>query len=215
MRRLGFVALVGVGLLLLLPATLFAAPVTIVDTGNAGPSGPISSLGHPFDQAWLAGEFTTATAYEITSIEGWFEVYDAGPFQVSLYADGGEVPGPLLFSQLSFEAPGGLAWRGVSGLSWVIGAGTYWVSFEAPGAVLNAGVPTNAATVPLGNEATLNRFNGFVWSEFDDLNMAVRILGDDEPAVPEPTGFLLIATGLAGVTQYRRRVKARRGIPRS
>ena len=207
MRRMGFIAVIGVGLLLfLLPTRLLAAPVTIVDTGNAGPSGPITSLGHPFDQASLAAEFTTAAAYEITSVEGWFEVYDAGGLvQVSLYSDGGEVPDTLLFSQTSFQAPGALAWRGVSGLSWVIAAGTYWVSFEAPGAVLNAGVPINAATTPLGNEATLNRFNGFVWSEFDDLNMAVRILGDDAPAIPEPASVFLLATGLAGVMRYRRK----------
>lgn len=207
MRRMGFVAVLGVGILSLLPTRLFAAPVTIVDTGNAGAAGPITSLGHPFDQAWLAAEFTTALAYEITSVEGWFEVYDAGgPLQVSLYSDGGEIPGALLFSQISLQSPGGLAWRGVSGLSWVIAPGTYWVSFEAPGAILNAGVPTNAATTPLANEATLNRFNGFVWTEFDDLNMAIRIFGDDDPAVaPEPSSFFLFATGLAGVTLYRRR----------
>jgi hypothetical protein len=83
--------------LILTGSLVISAPTqaaTIVDTGPA--TAAVVNWGLVPDQ-WLAAEFTTSQAWEITDVQGWIVNSDGG--DVALHTDDVEVPGTELFSQ--------------------------------------------------------------------------------------------------------------------
>jgi hypothetical protein len=174
-----------------------AAPITVVDTGvPTGTTTRLWSLGAGADQ-WLAGEFTTATPFEINSVEGWMIVEGSGDLRFALYSDGGDIPGAPLFSTALPIAAAAEGWRGAFGLSWVIAPGTYWLAFEKPATSSFDGFMRQGAPTPLLNEAFTDEASFHLWSGFDTLDIGVRILADDGVTVPEPATLLLLGTAIA------------------
>ena len=85
-----------------------------------------------YQNEWFANEFDTNEAYIITGIQVWI-VRDLGStLTLAIYGDGGEIPDVAneLFSQQFSVTSTGAGWYGISGLSWTLLPGTYWVAFE-------------------------------------------------------------------------------------
>jgi hypothetical protein len=188
----------------------------IVDTGP-GPDTSGTPTGLLLeDGARYAGEFSISEAYTISSIEWWGQITktsDSGsdPLRAVIYSDVGDVPGSQLFAAtFGTTAVGGggdfpAHWFGVSGLDWLLDAGTYWVSLEhvtTLAITLNPGTLVPSADAPLGNYAS--RPPDQAWVANDTLDFAVRI----STAVPEPTTLALLSLGLVGIGFTRRRMKA-------
>jgi len=203
MRRV-LVALV----VLLIPASLRADPVTIVNTGP-GPSGfPMMGLG---GLQWLAVEFDVSRPDVITGVEGWMLISRGGFLDLVLYTDGGEIPGTELSRQtVRLESAAAASWRGVSsGLTWLVAPGTYWVGFEMPlRDVIQAGLPFPSER-PLTNGAIVDTENEGWYHEADGAaRIGLRIFGaGEEPPTPtpEPGSMLLFASGLAALAARRHR----------
>ena len=100
----------------------------IVNTGP-GPEGlPGFSLG---GLQWVAVEFDVTPTTITERNNGWILAHRAGTLNLSLYSDGGEVPGELLFRSTGFVNSGTTAsWQGLSSLNWTVEPGTYWLGFE-------------------------------------------------------------------------------------
>ncbi len=198
--------------LALLPGRLFAVPVTLVDTGtHVGGFG--SSWIGVMPTFWNASEFNVSGGpYIITDVQTYMEPTTAGDLTVSLYADGGDVPGLLLYQEDFAVAEGGEDWRGFGPLSWTVGPGSYWVAFEVLAGSTYTGWALMGFSNPLPNDATSNG-EGEPWNSHHGLDLGIRILANDEvftpPAVPEPSSFLLMGSGLL-VGAYRLRRTARR-----
>jgi hypothetical protein len=177
---------------------------------------PIVDTGPGFNDAggtslvlfqWLAGEFTVTEGFSITDISGWMGVDNSGTLQVSLYSDGGDVPGASLFSQQTFinAKHGSLpTWHGVSNLGWLIGPGTYWVAFEVlPGSSFIGYMP-GGAPFPLSNYAFAS---SGVWFSEEGVNYGWRINGTPAAPVSETSSLLLLSTGFFGILVSRRRLR--------
>ena len=179
------------------PAVALSGPACagyIIDTGTpvGGPSG--WSLGN---YQYFGGEFTVADSSVISSIEGYFSTFEGGNMDFPIHADGGNVPGAILFTTPSaIAANTALGWHGVSGLSWALAAGTYWVSFHVDGGL--DGIMPGFAPNPLGEYAV--GFGNYAWRDYganayDYLDIGVRIAA----SVPEPSTTLLLLFGIGFV----------------
>jgi len=172
----------------------------IVDTGPGRPALLLSQ------EQWLAAEFTLDQAYTITGIEGWLQ-YFAGtsssfaPFDISIYADGGDIPdaGNRIFNAIFSTGvpPQPVDWYGrAGGLSLDLSAGTYWLAFEMDGSRVppeyGYGDMPPTPTQVLANYAVWNPTTG--WVGDDTATIAVRIAGSP---VPVPPALPLMATALA------------------
>jgi hypothetical protein len=117
--------------ILFLTASLAAAKpafaTTIVDTGAGSFGGGIQLMNINGSVQWVAAEFNVSQAWTITDVQGWIDPQITGSVRFRLYTDGGDVPGIALFDESqTIPGAGANAWYGPSGLSWLIGPGSYW-----------------------------------------------------------------------------------------
>ena len=137
---------------------------------------------------WLAGEFSTSQANTITGVQGWIGG-GSGTATVAIYSDGGNVPGSELYSAGFTVDTINNAWYGASGLSWALGAGTYWAAFEVrAGDTLNGWMIGDAPS-PLANYSFTS---GGVWNYVSGVNVGVRV-------IPEPDTWFMLLAGLGMV----------------
>jgi hypothetical protein len=188
-------------LLVIFPSLAMAS--VIIDTGHNGGIGWLLS-----SSQWLSSEFSVDEELRITNIDGYLHGYSDQQLTISLYSDGGEIPGKQLFStKIATDSYTG--WQGASGLQWDVSSGTYWISFEVRPGDNYAGSLFNTYLRPLENEAFYSRSYGWVdgvyglsyhWSEADHLNLALRISAEPSPTpVPLPPSIVLLAFGLSGI----------------
>jgi len=171
----------------------------------------IVDTGKPVGDHWvldatqsLATRFTVTSATNLTDLTGFMFAYSApGTFTVALRADG-NTPGDVLFSDTAVaKLP--FAFYGVHGASWLVGPGSYWLSFEVrPGDTLDGYMPFGPPS-PLDHGAYTE--DG-TYYRYDDLALGVRISGD-VVAVPEPTTWALMLTGFLGAGSALRRARRR------
>jgi hypothetical protein len=150
----------------------------VVNTGP-GPSGlPGYTLG---GLQWVAVEFDVTEPLTITRVDGWISVSREGVLDLSLYSDGGEVPGELLFRSTGFiESGNGTAeWRGLSSLNWTSPPGTYWIGFEPRQGDIMSGALPFPSKRPLQNGAVADLEDGETYREADAVaEIGLRIFAD-------------------------------------
>lgn len=193
----------------LLAFPLLAGATTIVDTGHSADEFGVVLAKYQF----LAAEVSFSGDTDITAIRGWINPDNVGSATVSLYSDGGVVPGTFLhsatFSVPSFDS----AWYGAGSLAWSVPAGTYWVVFSVTGIsnAFSGSMPRNAPA-PLGNEAVWQPEVGNWFAS--NLNIGVQIDGTMAAApVPDSGGTIaMLAFGLTAVS-IGRRFAIRTGCP--
>ena len=198
--------------LLGMPAESFAQTITLVDTGpgrSAAAPGDITLTSTQF----LAGQFTLVAPHEIVAIEGWLaylSIAGSLPVDVVVYGDDEGLPDTndeyyrQLFSVPSagvvIPYPGG--WHGISGVSFVLRTGTYWVAFEPPTSDFGTGVMPPTDLLELDAYA-IGAGVPPVWSDDDSNPIGLRIES------PEPGFTASIAFGVLGMLAGRRRKRAR------
>ncbi|MBN9695486.1 MAG: hypothetical protein J0L85_06775 [Zoogloea sp.] len=191
--------LAATALMALTPLPAMAA--YIVDTGPGIRGEPWS-----FEPAqYFAGEFSLNAWQSIHAIEGYYSNIEntSGTVTIRLHRDGGNTPGEILFSHAhALPAASSLDWYGLSGLDWLVGPGTYWVSFEPDSGI--KGIYPGKAPNPMDEYAQHSGGGWLDWGpdRFDYLDLGVRI---DATAIPEPAPLTLALTGLVGMAAARRR----------
>ena len=168
----------------------------IVDTGI--PTGSPKWTYNSFQ--YFAGEFSLSQSYTLDGIEAYFSSGGAGNVTIALHSDGGNIPGSILNSAVvSVPVNTGLGWHGVSGLSWNVSPGTYWVSFTPSSSI--DGIMPGVAPSALNEYA---QGSAGVWQDegansFDYLGIGVRISASQggSTVTPEPTSLAL--AGFAGI----------------
>jgi hypothetical protein len=192
--------------------TNIARAVTLVDTGHdpsyLDPDGWAYwqiSTGHR-----LGGQFSIASAYEITQIQLFMSTSNSSTVSIEIWSNSSNLPSTSLHSQAFSPANNSLAhWEVFSGLSWVLGPGTYWVELIGTscggGGVGNCGSWEGQAASPLPRYEQ----DGVILSP-PNGNLSIRVFGDPAVVVtPLPATLPLFATGLGvmGLLGWRRKSK--------
>ncbi|MEC5386019.1 PEP-CTERM sorting domain-containing protein [Uliginosibacterium sp. H3] len=181
-------------------ASALAQSAVLVDTGT-----PPEPLGYSFSNTfYFAGEFSLAQSSVIDSIQGYFGTKE-GSVAITVYGDGGDIPGSSIFSTSFATVAGDTNWNGVSGLGWALGAGTYWVSFApnfvTAGDVADVSMP-GGALVPLEHYAYYSGSGNNAWNP---TGAAVGVRIESAAAVPEPSTILMYGVGIIGLGFMARR----------
>jgi hypothetical protein len=134
---------------------LFGSPAhaaTLVDTGpgNTDVNGALALFNTTSTDdnfQFLAGEFTVAAPFTISSMEAWVAISTPGLVLVRISSDGGDVPGDELFAGIFNSGDDSSPhWElfDVDGFNWSLPAGTYWVALEPFDGGLEGAMPDGA-----------------------------------------------------------------------
>ncbi len=155
---------------------------------------------------WLAAEFTTTQVEEITDINAYIQADSGNPdnasFHISIYGNTGNAPdlsNQLFSQQASYSADG---WNGLSGLTTVLNAGSYWVALEVSGSdtlqgLLPVYVANPAQGVAWDDPSTTYGYHAASGNAF---NFGVQI-----NAVPVPGSVWLFGTALLALGRFGKR----------
>lgn len=179
----------------------------IVDTGEPPEPGFGSALigsNNGYYQ-YQAGKVTFASSYQINSVDthlSFFDPYFAvgGTFSIALYNnDGASGPGSLAYSAGGGYMPDDSqgAWYGVSGLNWLVDAGTYWIAFEAQNSSINAimSYAAQSAATEYAYNVNYGGYSGYT-TELSGSPFSLRIDADLVNEVPEPGSLVLLLVSL-------------------
>ncbi|NHZ90754.1 PEP-CTERM sorting domain-containing protein [Massilia sp. CCM 8733] len=189
-------------------ACLPAQAALVADTGtptNGIGAGWAFNSGHSY-----AGRFTVPGAMTINSVEGYFGT-DAGEVGISLFGnsadgEGGFIPGSMLRSASFATGVGEAAWRGLAGLDWAVGEGSYWIGFTSTWDSASQASMPGAADKPLAGYALEQ---GGQWYDAAGLGLDQGLRVDASAmAVPEPGSMALFGLGLGVVGVVGRRKRA-------
>jgi hypothetical protein len=183
---------------LLMPCVALAN--NIVYTGNPTGTSWVYSLN---SSQSLAAEFSVASSTTITSVQGYMSgLYGDPNTSITINQDGGVIPGSVIYSGTFTGLAGNAAgWQGLSSLNWIIGAGTYWVTFNS--ASLYGGMAPFTPN-PLSNYAFTSNGNWFQ----TNVDIGVWIQGESN-GVPDTAATLALLGGtLLGLVALRRRFVA-------
>lgn len=183
-----------------------ASALTILDTSPAGPLSPYGTPwafvggGSTYSAFEAAVSFTTYATYFITSVE--FYGGGSGDLQANIRA-GGSLPGAILHTA-TFTPAAQDQWNGVTGLQWILPAGTYFVGFRSPNSgsairmVTDFRNPAAQEMIGWGESWTplAEVYNAPVWQR----GMGIRATGDAAPSgVPELATWRMMILGLAAI----------------
>jgi hypothetical protein len=182
----------------------FAAGAQAQNIVNTGPGGSTSAINYVLGGGQqLAGQFQVSSATDITGINGWITtgtVYQGdtgvgGELDVSLFSDDSGSVGTSLFSgstDLAGQLPYG--WYGLTGLSWDVGPGAYWVVFGSPDGspfdqnpefgYMLSGPADPLSLYRVNNEITLGQWTN--WNQ--SAGFGVQVTG----SVPDAASTLLL-----------------------
>lgn len=179
----------------------------IIDTGEPPEPGFGSAfMGSNNDNyQYVAGKINFASAYQINSIDThlkFSEPYFAsgGAFSIVLYNDdNASGPGSLVYSASGGYMPADSqgAWYGISGLDWLVEAGSYWIAFEAQDSSINAIM--SYAAQPAATEYAYNinfwGYNGYT-TDLGGSPFSLRVDANSVSEVPEPGSLMLLLAAL-------------------
>jgi PEP-CTERM motif len=204
---------------LIAQASLFpaaASAATIVDTGpspNIGPADP----GLTIDAGqFLAGEFTTTQAYDITSLSAFVRQFAACACdQLTANFHLGLATGPTTASGSTFTdlfslpvsftaAPGAADWATASVPNYFLAAGTYWIVASATLAdsPIGLGMPFGVPNPLSAYASTTGSPNN--WQPLNPT-LGFQVEGDPVSTVPLPGTLWLLASGIGALATIRRR----------
>lgn len=181
---------------------------------TAVPSGGLAMSNTLDSGDWLAEKFTVGAATQIDSVSAYVlsldGASDAGrTFTIALYANSaGNLPalnfaadnqGQLFQTTVTYTADG---WNGVSGLSWSVATGSYWLALEVGGDASNA----SFLQVPSGALPAAQAVAYYAGGQQYAATGLSDTFGAHVTAVPEPGSLVLVLTGLGlvGVAARRR-----------
>ena len=220
---------------MLTAATFNAYAEVIIDTGPT--SGIAYSIVNDPPEVFqsVAGRFDLANNYLITDVLGSFRASEqAAPLNIAIHKNNMGDPGEQIYNawftvkKLDEKAPDwpghpGLpstvvdnytyTWQGLTGLSWILGPGTYWVVVNAEydsSDLKSAAWGLSGAINPLDKYKIANTMSDGKWIDAggkdEGYGPGLQIHGNIL-AVPEPSTYAMLGLGLGllGFTVRRRK----------